>query len=107
MSLISEIPNKVKEVSIWLTKQLYAKIAERNSFLMKASRHFIKKKASRTNRKDALPAERQKNNSLEITETTETDTNNVDSRHKSGLQNPLLYFIYETKWGCSILRTYY
>jgi len=63
MSLISEIPNKEKEVSIWLIKQLYVKIADLNSFSMKASRHSIKKRASKTNRKDVLPAEPQKNSS--------------------------------------------
>jgi len=61
MSLISEIPNKEKEVSKWLTKQLYAKIAALNSFSMKVSRRSTRKRVSKTNRRDALPAEPQKN----------------------------------------------
>ena len=73
MSLISEIPNKEKEDSIWLTKQLHAKTVERNSFSMKASRHSTRKKVSKTNLRDALLVEPQEN-SREITEATEPDT---------------------------------
>jgi len=45
----------------WLTGHSNAKIAARISFSPKANRLFIKKKASRTNRKDAPTAEGRRN----------------------------------------------
>lgn len=77
---------------LWLTKRLYVKIAEQNSFLMKASRHSTKKKGLKTNRKDVLLAELQENN-REITtiEAMVIDTNKCLFQAKSGLNNPLFF----------------
>ena len=66
---------------LWLTKRLHVKIAGRGSFLVKVSRRSTKRRASKTNRKDVLPAEPQRNNNLEITETTVIGTN-IDSYFK-------------------------
>jgi hypothetical protein len=70
----SEIPNKQRRIIIWLIKRLHAKIAEQNSFSMKASRHSTKRRGSKTNHRDARIAELQENSSREITEAVETDT---------------------------------
>lgn len=75
MSLICGIQIKQRRYIVWQTKQLHVKIAEQISFLMKVSRHFTKKKGSKTNHKDVLPAEQQENNNKEITEPMEIDTN--------------------------------
>ena len=71
-----EIQIKQRRLVLWLTKRLHAKIAERNSLLLKANRNFTRKRDLTTNRKDALNAEKQEN-SREITEAMETDINIV------------------------------
>lgn len=78
---------------LWLTKQLHAKIAEQNLFLLKVSRNFTKKRDLTTNRKDALNAEEQENNN-EITEAMVTDiNNNFILSKKSGFLVHFYYFI--------------
>lgn len=74
---------------LWLTKQLYAKIAGQNLFLLKMSRHSTKKKDSKTNHKDVLNVEKQENNKGII----EIDTNNnvISSIKVDLINNPLLF----------------
>ena len=69
-----EIQIKQRRLVLWLTKQLYARTAERNLLLLKANRNFTRKRDLTTNRKDALNAE-ERENSREMTEEMETDIN--------------------------------
>jgi len=79
----------------WQTRHLHVKIAEQNSLLLKANRLSTKKRVSKMNHRDALPAELQKNSSQEATttEVTETDTNrNVYFSKKWILKSTFSFF---------------
>jgi hypothetical protein len=62
--------------SKWLTKPLRAEIAMLNLFLMRASRLFTKKRDLKTNRRDALNAEKHAN-SRETTTATDIPTTGI------------------------------
>jgi hypothetical protein len=49
----------------WQIRPLHAKIVTQLLFSMKVNKHFTKRKGSKTNHKDALIAEQQKNNNKE------------------------------------------
>ncbi len=61
---------------VWQIRQLHVKIAEAISYLLKMSRHFIRKKDLRMNLRDALLAEN-KENSKKIEDRAEIDINRI------------------------------
>lgn len=64
----------------WQIRLLRVRIAIMNSFSMKASRLFTKKKDSKMNHKDVLIAEEQRSNRT-ITEVAETEVSAVAERN--------------------------
>jgi hypothetical protein len=78
---------------LWLTKQLSARIAEQNLFLLKVNKSFTKKRALKMSHKDVLNAEKQENNKETIEAIAIDINNNFCLIGKSGFKDPLLFII--------------
>jgi hypothetical protein len=90
-SRIIYVQNKKGGYSEWQIRILYAEIATRNLFSMKANRLSTKKKDLKTNRQDALIAGKQ-GNSRETITTTAIQATGIPGSIDNKESEPLLFY---------------